>query len=95
MFRAMLEQIVRNIGSAQANAASTLSWKLRQMEIDHSLHPTLVTWAHNIQLIGNAAAHNDPLDHVTDEDATSLADLSRYFLDVVYETPAKISRSQP
>ena len=95
MFRAMLEQIVKNIGSAQANAAGTLSEKLKQMEIDHALHPTLVTWANNIPLIGNAAAYNDPLDPVTDEDATSLANLSRYFLDVVYETPAKISRSQP
>jgi len=64
------------------------------MSQDGSLHPSLVDWAREIRLIGNAGAHPDALDPVSDEEATDLARLCRQLLHVVYEVPARIARNR-
>jgi hypothetical protein len=72
----------------------TLYDKLEQMSQDGSLHPSLVEWAKEIRLIGNAAAHPDALDPVSDEEAADLARLCRQLLNVIYEVPARIARNR-
>ncbi len=94
MFRGMLAQIVANTGSPAAQAKNSLYDKLAQMSLDGSLHPSLVEWAKEIRLIGNAAAHPDALDPVSEQEAAELGRLCRQFLNVVYEVPARITRSR-
>lgn len=73
MFRGMLAQVVADKGSAAAQAKHSLYGKLEQMSQDGSLHPSLLGWAREIRLIGNAAAHPDALDPVSDEEAADFA----------------------
>lgn len=94
MFRGMLAQVVSDKGSAAAQAKHTLYDKLEQMSQDGSLHPSLVEWAREIRLIGNAAAHPDALDPVSDDEAADLARLCRQLLNVIYEVPARIARNR-
>lgn len=94
MFRGMLGQVVVDKGSVAAQAKHTLYEKLEQMSQDGSLHPSLVEWAREIRLIGNAGAHPDALDPVSDEEAADLARLCRQLLNVIYEVPARITRNR-
>jgi Domain of unknown function (DUF4145) len=94
MFRGMLAQVAADKGSAAAQAKHTLYEKLEQMSQDGSFHPSLVEWAKEIRLIGNAAAHPDALDPVSDEETADLARLCRQLLNVIYEVPARITRSR-
>lgn len=94
MFRGMLAQVVLDTGSAAAQSKKTLYDKLEQMSQDGSLHPSLVDWAREIRIIGNAAAHPDALDPVSDEEAADLARLCRQLLNVLYEVPARITRNR-
>ncbi len=94
MFRGMLAQLVADKGSAAAQAKHTLYDKLNQMSADGSLHPSLAEWAKEIRLIGNAAAHPDALDPVSDVEAAELGRLCRQLLNVIYEVPARIVRSR-
>jgi hypothetical protein len=94
MFRGMLAQVVTDKGSAAAQAKHSLYDKLEQMSQDGSLHPSLVEWAREIRVIGNAAAHPDALDPVSDDEAADLARLCRQLLDVIYEVPARIARNR-
>ena len=94
MFRGMLAQLVADKGSAAARAKHTLYDKVEQMSQDGSLHPSLVEWAKEIRLIGNAAAHPDALDPVSNDEAADLGRLCRQMLNVIYEVPARITRSR-
>jgi hypothetical protein len=94
MFRGMLAQVVVDKGGPAAQAKHSLYEKLEQMNQDGSLHPSLVEWAKEIRLIGNAAAHPDALDPVSDEEAADLARLCRQLLNVIYEVPARIARNR-
>jgi hypothetical protein len=94
MFRGMLAQVVADKGSPAAQTKNSLYAKLEQMNQDGSLHPSLVEWAREIRVIGNAAAHPDALDPVSDEEAADLARLCRQLLNVIYEVPARIARNR-
>lgn len=94
MFRGMLAELAADKGSTAAQAKPTLYGKLEQMSQDGSLHPSLVEWAKEIRLIGNAAAHPDALDPVSGEEAADLGRLCRQLLNVIYEVPATIARNR-
>jgi Domain of unknown function (DUF4145) len=94
MYRGMLAQVVADKGSAVAQAKHTLYDKLEQMSLDGSLHPSLVEWAKEIRVLGNAAAHPDALAPVSEEEAADLGRLCRQLLNVLYEVPARIARSR-
>jgi hypothetical protein len=94
MFRGMLAQVVADKGSAAAKAKYSLYDKLVQMSQDGSLHPSLVEWAREIRVIGNAAAHPEALAPVSDEEAADLARLCRQLLEFMYEVPARIARNR-
>lgn len=72
MFRGMLAQFVNDKGSPAAQAKHTLYHRLEQMNQDGSLHPSLVEWAKEIRVLGNAAAHPDSLDPVSEDEAAEL-----------------------
>jgi hypothetical protein len=94
MFRAMLAAIVRDKGSEGAQQAGGLYKQLKKMAEEQSLHPTMVEWAAEVRLVGDAGAHPEALDPVTPAEARDLARLCRQFLAVVYETPARIRRAR-
>jgi hypothetical protein len=94
MFRGMLATVVRDKGSDAAKAAPNLHQQLKAMEQDGTLHPSLVEWATEIRLVGNAGAHFDELAPVDRAEAADLARLCRQLINVVYETPARIRRAR-
>jgi hypothetical protein len=94
MFRGMLATVVRDKGSDAAKAAPTLYQQLKAMEQDSTLHPSLVEWATEIRLVGNAGAHFDELAPVDRAEAVDLARLCRQLINVVYETPVRIRRAR-
>jgi Domain of unknown function (DUF4145) len=94
MFRGMLAQLLADRGSASAQGQRTLYDKLAAMSNKGSLHPSLVDWAKHIRIVGNAAAHPDTLDPVSEEEAAELGRLCRQILNVIYEVPARIFRGR-
>ena len=94
MFRGMLAHVVKDKGSPAAQAKHTLFDRLEQMSNDGSLHPSLVEWARDIRILGNAAAHPDSLDPISEDEAADLARLCRQLLNVIYEVPARIARGR-
>jgi len=94
MFRGMLTAVVRDKGSEAAQQAPTLYQQLKVMEQEGSLYPSLVEWAEEIRLVGNAGAHFDELDPVDQAEAAGLSRLCRNLINVVYESPARIRRGR-
>jgi hypothetical protein len=94
MFRGMLAEVVADKGSSAAQQAKTLYDQLKAMEREGTLHPSLVQWAAEIRVVGNAGAHPSTLDSVDPAEAQDLSQLCRRLLDVVYETPARIRRAR-
>jgi hypothetical protein len=94
MFRGMLAEVVKDKGSDAAKKQPTLQKQLDALANEGMLHPSLVEWAAEIRLVGNAGAHPDPLDEVDLDEASHLAQLCRRLIDVVYETPARIRRAR-
>jgi hypothetical protein len=94
MFRGMLAEVVADKGGPAAQQAKTLYEQLKAMEQEGTLHPSLVEWAAEIRVVGNAGAHPSTLDAVDLAEAQDLSQLCRRLLDVVYETPARISRGR-
>lgn len=64
------------------------------MAKDNDLHPTMVEWAKEIRVVGNAGAHPSTLDPVSRDDAVALSQLARQMIHVLYEVPASIQRSR-
>lgn len=94
MFRGMLAAVVAVKGGEAARQASTLYQQLKGMEQEGTLHPSLVEWAAEIRLVGNAGAHPDELEPVDQAEAADLARLCRHLVTVVYEAPARIRRAR-
>jgi Domain of unknown function (DUF4145) len=94
MFRGMLAAVVRDQASEDAQRAPNLYQQLKAMEQEGTLYPSLVEWAAEIRLVGNAGAHPDQLEPVDQVEAADLARLCRHLLTMVYETPARIRRAR-
>jgi hypothetical protein len=94
MLRGMLAAVVCDQGSQDARRASMLHGQLKAMEQEGTLHPSLVEWATEIRLVGNAGARFDELEPVEQAEAADLARLCRHLITVVYETPARIRRAR-
>ena len=80
MFRAMLAALVRDQGSRAAQQAGGLYKQLKKMADEQTLHPSLVDWAAEIRLVGDAGVHSEALDPVTPAEAQDLAKLGRNYL---------------
>jgi hypothetical protein len=94
MFRAMLAAIVRDKGSQAAQQAGGLRKQLKKMGDEQTLPTSLMEWAAEIRLVGDAGAHPEDLEPVTLTEAQDLAQLCRQLLSVVYEMPARIRRAR-
>lgn len=96
MLRRAVEALVRDRGSEAAQKAleGNLGKALRVMADDHTLDGSLAEWANEIRLVGNVAAHFDPIEDVSLAEATDLAKLTRQLLHYIYELPASIQRKR-
>jgi Domain of unknown function (DUF4145) len=94
MFRGMLTAVVRDKGKEAARQAPTLFQQLKAMDQEGTLHTSLVEWADEIRLVGNAGAHLDELEPVEQTEAAALARFCRHLLTMVCETPASIRRAR-
>jgi hypothetical protein len=99
MFRRSLEAVVRDRGSAAAVTATegprgALYAALKVMADEHTLDPSLASWAKEIRLAGNAGGHFDPLDDVTMDEAKETSKLVRNVFTFLYEAPARLKRQR-
>lgn len=94
MFRAALAEVIEDKGSTMARSKNNLYAKLKQMNDDGTLHPSISEWAGEIRILGNAGGHPESKYPVTDEESRELAQLTRQLLEVIYEVPARIARAR-
>jgi hypothetical protein len=95
MFRRTLEAVVRDRGSEAAAKKlddESLAAGLGVMADEGTLDRSLAEWAKELRLAGNVGGHFDPIDDVTEDEATELSALLRGVLTYLYEMPAKLRR---
>lgn len=95
MLRSALAQIVLDKGSAAAKTKVQRNLKdgVTQWRVD-GLHEALADWAEHARLVGNAGAHQEAYEELSNEDAEDLRRLVDAFMNVVYVVPAQIARAQ-
>jgi Domain of unknown function (DUF4145) len=97
MLRRTVEGVVRESGSEAAKAVldeRKLAKALQVMADEHVLDKSLASWAAEIRISANAGAHYDPLDDVSEDEASDLAHLARQLLHYLYELPAQLKRAR-
>lgn len=96
LLRRVIEGVVTVSGSeaAKQKVEANLAKGLGQMAEDGDLDRSLAEWAKEVRLTGNAGAHYELVDDVTQEEADDLAKLARQILHYVYEMPAKLRRAR-
>jgi len=90
MGRRTVEAVTEDKGSS----TGTLKQRIDDMGKRGVLQPSLVDWATQVRLIGNAGAHFDPIEEVTEGDAQALIRFTREFLKYLYELPAELGRQR-
>ena len=88
MSRRTLEAVTVDKGET----TGILAQRLTALGAKGVLHSTLSDWAKEIRLVGNAGAHFDPIETVTQEDAQQLLSFTRELLRYLYELPAELMR---
>jgi hypothetical protein len=94
MFRGALGQIVTHLGSDEAQKQRTLAAQLKQMSTDGTLNASLAEWADTVRLLGNAGAHPNELEPVSQQEADDLARLIGSIIDYLYVVPARVKRAR-
>lgn len=75
MFGGALGQMVTDLGSEEAKGKRNLAGQLKQMATDGELDNSLAEWADTVRLLGNAGAHPNELEPVSQQEADELARL--------------------
>jgi uncharacterized protein DUF4145 len=88
MVRRTLEAITADKGQTKG----TLAQQLAALGAAGTLPPAVAEWATEVRLVGNAGAHFDPMDEVTQEDAHQVLSFTREVLKHLYELPAELAR---
>ena len=96
MYRLTLQLMVADNGSAaaQAKVDKNLNDGLEQMWRDGDLSKDLWDWTHELRFAGNAGAHHNPLDPVTDEEAEELQKFLAELIETWYTRPARVRRAR-
>lgn len=88
MARRTLEAITVDKGESKG----TLQQRLQALTDRNLLLPTLADWAKEVRLIGNAGAHFDPIEDVSQEDARHLANFIRELVHYMYVMPHELNK---
>ena len=94
MFRTAMTWMVKDKGSAAAQAKGDLQGKVKQMVADGGLTATVGSWVDHVRLYGNAGVHPDLFGDVSLEEAQDVASLVATLIELLYTTPAKIAKRQ-
>jgi hypothetical protein len=94
MFRGALGQIVTDLGSEEAKGKRTLAGQLKQMAVDGKLDKNLAEWADTVRLLGNAGAHPNELEQVSQNEADELARLISSIVEYLFVVPARVKRAR-
>ncbi|OMC36901.1 hypothetical protein A5740_05540 [Mycobacterium sp. GA-1841] len=95
MFRTTIAQIVQDKGSEAAKSAGTLNKAIKQMVADRALFEDFGDWAHRIRTTGNAGAHGEAFDPVTQDQAAELKVFIRELINFLYVQPARRAAARP
>jgi hypothetical protein len=94
MFRGAIGQIVTHLGSAEAQKQRNLAGQLKQMAVDGALNVSLAEWADTVRVLGNAGAHPNELEPVSQQEADELARLITSIVEYLYVVPARVKRAR-
>lgn len=94
MFRGALGQIVTDLGSEDAKSKHNLAGQLKQMSTDGKLDNSLAEWADTVRLLGNAGAHPNELEPVSQHEADELARLISSIVEYLYVVPARVKSAR-
>jgi hypothetical protein len=91
MFRKTLELSVIELGETKGNLYS----KINNLEQQRRISPDLAKWAHEVRLIGNGAAHDDPPEpDEAEADANDIREFTELFLTYIFTLPQRIKERQ-
>lgn len=85
MFRKTLEGAVKQLNP---NAKGVLQSKIDQLGDQHGITQSMKTWAHEVRIIGNDAAHEE--GHIDEKDAKDAWNFTENFLIYSFSLPKKI-----
>lgn len=88
----MARRTLEAIAAEKGESGGRLVDRIKTLASKGVLQPALADWATEVRLIGNAGAHFDPLDEVSNEDAQQLINLIRELTRYLYELPADLAR---
>lgn len=88
----MARRTLEAVTADQGQASGSLHERLKALASSGVLLPTLSDWASEVRLIGNAGAHYDPIETVSQEDAQQLLSFVQELLRYLYELPAELGR---
>lgn len=86
--RAVVEATAKDNGHNKG----ALVAKISAMEQARLISPNLAEAAHEIRLMGNAAAHGDFMEAITEQDCDDLLDFMSSILEEIYQRPANLAR---
>lgn len=95
MFRTALAQIVEDKGSETAKKKNSLYDRIDQMVAEKTLWESFGLWATHIRTTGNAGAHPEKFEPVTQEQAEDLSAFVRQVIEFLYVQPARIAKAMP
>jgi len=88
----MARRTLEAVADEKQAKGKTLAERLQDLHDRGILHPSLADWVKEVRQVGNAAAHYDPMDEVSTEDAKQIVAFSRELLRFIYELPAELTR---
>ena len=87
-YRKAIEQACKDKGQTSGNIVS----KINALHTNGQITKDLNDWAHEIRIIGNEAAHDDPLpDNKAKKEATDIRLFCELFMTYVYTLPKKLA----
>lgn len=94
-FRSALAVLADDKGGGGVKAERTLTGKLKRLFEINPLLVALGEHADTIKVIGDAGTHQEEWPPLTQEQAQLSGQLVRHLIEVLYEFPARMSRSRP
>lgn len=94
MYRGALAAMVAGLAGDSSKSQGSLAKQLRQLAQDGTLTPSLAEWADAIRLLGNAGAHPNELEPVSQSEAEELSRLSSSVIEYLYVVPARVRRAR-
>jgi hypothetical protein len=87
----MARRTLEAIAVEQGETTGVLAQRLANMAAKNILQPTLADWAKEVRLVGNVGAHFDPINIVSNDDASQLIEFVRELAKFIYVLPFELN----